>query len=677
MHAPSIRLRAALLLAAVLVLPAPAAAQRDSPFMQEFRKLMALQAMDEMVTLVKQHENEALVAVREIVVLMRDESNETLEVEIDALGKVWKKAYDSDFVTLQYGYFALRLTGPYKRLHREASTRFEKKLQEFDEAVAAKATAKYPGLALDYEALGDQLSELGDHYLAAQSYWNAAVLMDDVLNGKQGANYRRACELWGLALQARDEAHLCDKSYAGAKARFDYLMTAGFGVPEEAAPVPAEPAAGAGEAAPKAVPLAATFQLVPDIEAIQRPLYTADSNFQIWSTVPLKAIDSSAKFVGLDPSPAIVRTGANKAAVDLDGDGKGDVDIPLTGKIAPVQVTLGEGAAQRGWAFLAVIGQQRDTFQGFTYNLGPDQATMNLYVAPAGSLVGALDGVRVQVIDDNFDGLYGSAPKDWAYDGLLEGVYQRDVDSVVVGEANFARPWSRLQKIGAAWYELQPNEAGTDISAARVEVASGTLQLDMKGPPVPWLVVRGAGEKNDLFYDVAAGGTNKVEVPAGTYELFSGQVASGKKAQMLKALVLPGANARSWKVGAGETVKLELGAPFVFDFKYAQNEESVTVEGPTIVVTGRGGETYQRLWNCVLAPEVHLRKVGSSRGKKEEELVPAGSIEELETLEWDMRAAWFPIGKPITKPSPDPVEVMLFQKKHKLFGTVESDWKGN
>lgn len=675
MRVSSIRSFAAAL-AALVALSAPAAAQRDSPFMQEFRKLMALKAMDEMVTLLKQHENEALLAVREIVVAMRDGSDETLEIEIDALGRAWKKAYDSDFVTLQYGYFALRLTGPFKRLHREATTRSLQKNKEFDEAVAAKAVARYPGLALEYEALGDQLSELGDHYLAAQSYWNAAVLMDDVLNGKQGANYRRACELWGLALQARDEAHLRDKGYGEAKARYDYLMAQGFGAPEEAAPVSAGPSAELEAAAAKAVPLAATFLLVPDIEAIQRPLYTADANFQIWSTVALKGVGSSAGFVGLDPSPAVLRTGANKAAVDSDGDGKGDVDIPLTGKITPVQVTLGAGAAQRAWAFLAVIGLERDVYQGFVRNLGPSQENLTLYVAPAGSLVGAVAGVRVQVIDDNFDGLYGSAPKDWAYDGLLDGIYQHDLDSVVVGEAKVARPWSRLQKIGEAWYELAPNEAGTDITVARTEVQSGTLQLDLKGPPVSWLVVRNAGEEKNLFYDVAAGGTNKVEVPVGTYELYSGQVASGKKAQMLKALILPGGNARSWKVGPGETVKLELGAPFAFDFKFAENEESVTVAGPTIVVTGRGGETYQRLWNCVLTPEVHLRKVGSSRGKKEEELVPATSQEELETLEWDLRAAWFPVGKPITKPSPDPVEVMLFQKKHKLFGKVESDWKG-
>jgi hypothetical protein len=674
MHASLLRR----LVPVLVLLAAPALAQRDSPFMQEFRKLMQVHATDEMRTLIKKHEIEAIMAVRETALAMRDGTNEVLETEIDALGKAWKKAYDTDFVTLQYDYFALRLTGPYKKQHKEVTTRHENKRREYDAAVAAKEVEKYPGLAVEFQALGDQMTELGDHYQASLAYWNSAALLDDNLNEKEKADYKRACAAWGLVMRAREEARLRDKAYDQAKARYEQLDALGFGPVKEPTPGAAPGAEAPPQpAAPKAVPLAATFELVPDIEAIQRPLYTADSNFQIWNTVALKAIDSSATFTSMEDSPALLRTGANKATVDLNGDGQGDVDIPLTGKIMPVQVTLGSGSAARPWGFLAVIGQQQDTYQGFRFNLGPDENTMNLYVAPAGSLVGTVEGVRVQVFDDNLDGRYGSEPKDWAHIGLVEGSYQHDVDSVLIGESKFARPWSRLHKIGAAWYELVTAESGVDLLATRSEVQSGTLQLDLKGLPVTWLVVRGVGDKKDLFYDVAGGGTNKVEVPVGTYEIYSGQVASGKKAQAMKAMILPGHSTRTWRVNAGETVKIELGAPFALDFKQTQTEESVTVEGPTILVTGRGGETYQRLWNCVLTPEVHLRKAGSSRGKKEEELVPVGSQEELETHEYDFRTAWFPVGKPITKPSPDPVEVMLFQKKHKLFGKLESDWKGN
>jgi hypothetical protein len=668
-------------LAVFALCAAPLAAQRRSPFMDEFRKLMQVHAKDEMAALLKKHEDEAILAAREIAVAMREGTSEELETELDALARAWKKAYDSEFVSLQYDYFALRLTGPYKKQHREAEKRFELKKTELDTAVNAKTSEKYAGLALEFDALGDVFSELGDHYAASNAYWNAAVLSDDGLRGKE-ADFKAACEAWGLCVAAREEARLGDKRYAQAKVRHGELIAKGYGPPKPVEPAapgaePVEPTPAAAPPEPaKPATLGAHFQLVPDIEAIQRPLYTADTNFQIWSAVGLTQIGSSAGFAGMSGPVKVLRTGANKAAVDVDGDGTGDVDVPLTGKITPVEVVLGSGAEQRRWAFLSAIGQQQDTYQGFRFNLGPDTNYLNLYVAPAASLVGTLGGTRVQVIDDNLDGKYGSPPLDWAYMGLVDGAAQHDVDSIVVGESKVARPWSRLVEVGGAWYELEPTESGADFVARPAKVETGTLELDLKGAPVTWLLVRGTGSESDLVFDVANGGADKVAVPAGTYELYSGQVASGKKAQMAKALILPGKNARTWTVTAGETVKVELGAPFTLEFTFGQDAETVTVEGPSIVVAGRGGETYQRLWNCVLSPEVHLRKAGSSRGKKEEELVPVLSQEDLEVHKNDFRAVWFPVGVPIPKPSPgETYEVQLFQKKHKLFGKLESDWK--
>jgi hypothetical protein len=676
MSAPSVR-RVAPFLAGLLVLIAPALAQRESVFMTEFRKLMAIHAVDEMAALIRKHESEAVLAVVETCEAIGDGSNDVLETEIEALDKAWRKAYDSRFVDKQYRFFALDLQPNYKKHRIELLARYKVKFREYEGAEKAKEVGKLPALGLEFQAFGDQFAELGDHYMAARCYNIYAVCFDEPLNGDK-ADLKRACEGWGLFVKERDLAELRDKFYGEAKGRFDKLEFDGFGDPSKG-PGARNAAKAAADTSYQPQPLAATFEVVADIEAIQRPMYTADSNYQAWPSLALKAVDTSDSFATVKKdSPTVHRLGANKAMVDTDGDGTGDVDIPLTGKITPVQLKLGSGDGQRDWAFLVCIGQQQDTFQGFRFNLGPDDNALNLYIAPAASLVGAVEGVRLQILDDNMDGLYGSAPQEWAYQGLVEGAFQRDVDSVVVGESKVARPWSRLQKVGSAWYELAPNEHGNDITFKKADVESGTLQLDFKGVPVNWLVVRGTGTNNDLLYEVVNGGTNKVEVPVGSYELFSGQVSQGKKSQMTKALVLPGANSRSWKVEAGATTKLELGAPFTLDFKVAQDAETITVEGPSIVVQGRGGETYQRLWNCVLAPEVNLRKAGSTKGKKEAKLVPVTSQEELEALKWDFKAAWFPVGQPIQKTQPgETFEAQLFEKKNKLFGKLESDWKAD
>jgi hypothetical protein len=670
-----------LALTIALALLAPASrAQYDSPFMQEFRKLMQIKADDEMAVLMRKNEVSAILSIIDVCETIGKGSSDQLEAEVEALGRIWKKLYGTRFVEIEYNYFSVDLPAAMKKHRTELIDKYRLLRNEFDLAEKAKDSAKLFPLGETFNALGDEFGELGDGYMAAQCYRTYAACFEDTLNGAK-ADLRKACEGWGLFLQARDSIDLKMADYDQVKVRYDTLVAGGFDAPA------AEGGGEGGEAAPSvsaasasaAVPLNGAFEVVPDIEVIRRPLFTADSAFQVWTAVPMDKVGSKGVFNAMDESPAVLRTGSSKASVDVNGDGKGDVDIPLTGKITPVQITLGQGEAARPWAFLAVIGAERDTYQGINpWNLAPNDDQMSIYVAGAASLVGTLNGVRVRVIDDNLDGRYGSEPKNWRFPGLIEGADQPDVDTVVVGDAQMARPWSRVQKVGEAWFELAANEAGTDILATPAQVQSGTLQLDLKGLPVAWLMVRGIGEEGEgRYYEVVNGGTNKVEVPAGAYELYAGQIATGKKNQMMKALILPGRNTRAWKVGAGETTKLELGMPMKIEFDVKQDESTVTVVGSSIVAVGRGGETYQRLWNCVLTPELNIRKAGSTKARKETKLIPITSQEQLADHNNDWATAWFPIGEPIEKTVPgETFEVQLFEKKHKLFGKLESDWKG-
>ncbi len=659
---------------AVLLLAAgPSAAQRESPFMEEFRRLMEINGQDEMAELLKRHQSEAVLAVMEICEQIGEGSNDTLEAEIDALGKAWKKAYGTRFVELQYNYFSIDLTGEFKKHRRQLIDAYTIKRKEFDAAEQAKDAGKLPALGLEFQGFAQGFEEVGDFYMASQCHGVYASAFDERLMGPK-AEFMRACEGWKKFVETRERIELQDTPRDQAKQRYEQLEFDGYGDPTKGPDArAAEKAAADSSYAP--VTLTATFELVPDPELLRRPLFTADSNYQIWPGVNLQKEGSQATIPTMEGSPAVLRTAQAKAAVDLNGDGKGEVEIPLTGKVTPVQLTLGSGDEQRPWAFLAVIGQTQDTYQGFRFNLAPDENQMSIYVAPAASLVALLDGVRVQVLDDNLDGLYGSTPKEWAYIGVREGSFQRDLDSVVIGEAKVARPWSELQKIGEQWYKLEVPPSGTDIVATRADVQTGTLQLSFKGAEPSWVIVRGTGNQDKLFFDLVNGGTNKVEVPVGAYELYTGQVASGKRQQLMKALILPGRSMPPFRVVAGQTVNVELGGPFGFDFSFTQDDSSFTVDGNSVVVTGSRGETYQRLWNCVLAPEVLVRKAGSTKGKKEEKLVPAGSQEEITDHEGDYRVAWFPIGKTIEKSNPgDAVELQLLEKKHKLFGKIESEW---
>ena len=652
---------------------APAFAQRGSPFMEEFRKLMPGGDVDAMVELIKANEQAAELAVVETCEAIGQESNDVLEAEIDALRKAWKKAYDSKFVDLQYNYFSLDLQGAFKKSRRDLVDVYRAKLREYNDVKSRKDPARLGSLGMDFNGLAASFKDIGDLYLAAMCYGIYGEAFDVTLMGNQ-ADFKRACEGWKKNLELREALELNNEKNVEIKKRIEFLEASGHGAPATSAPGATDPAAG-GAASSAPVPLNAVFELVPDIETYARPAFHADVNYQIWPAIVLQGIDSKASIPTLERSPGIVRLSATKIGVDVNGDGTGEVEVPLTGKIGPVLLTLGEGDQQRPWAFLATIGQQQDTYQGFKYNLSADETQMQVFVNAAGSMVGTVDGIRVQVIDENMDGVYGGPPAELAYIGVREGSSQRDVDTVVIGESKVARPWSELQKIGDSWYKLERDQAG-GLQASRADVKTGTLALDLKGVDASWLILRGTGNLSRCFFDVVDGGAKKVEVPEGTYELYCGQVSSGKRTQMMKALVLPGATVPAFRALAGETMKVELGSPFGFDFKYSQDEETISVEGSSIVVTGRGGETYQRFWNCVPIVEVNVRKAGSGKGKKEEKMQPVGSQEELIDAGNDYRNAWFPLSAVIRKPkSGETVELQLVEKKNKLFGKIESTWK--
>ena len=167
--------------------------------------------------------------------------------------------------------------------------------------------------------------------------------------------------------------------------------------------------------------------------------------------------------------------------------------MPLTGKITPITVPIGAEEEKRQWAFLTVVGGQRDTYNGVQFNLGPSDSNMSVYIAPAGSLVTEVDGTALRVLDDNIDGIYGSDPVGWGMVGLVEETFQNDVDTVVIGESTVAVPWSEYLKIGAGWYQMASTKGGNEITATRVpELETGTLKLAIKGVTADWVILKGA-----------------------------------------------------------------------------------------------------------------------------------------------------------------------------------------
>jgi hypothetical protein len=369
-------------------------------------------------------------------------------------------------------------------------------------------------------------------------------------------------------------------------------------------------------------------------------------------------------------SPTALRDGASTVALDTDNDGKGDQPIPVTGNWEPVQFEIGEGDEKRPWALLATVGADKDLYQGIEISLMPQDTYFTLYFVPAASMVGTVEGVPVRVFDDNADGVYGSAPKFWHHTGMSDGHDQPELDAFLVEGEGRARPWSEYQKIGDTWYKLAAAKGGKVLEATPVQLEVGTLELAYEGGPPTWLVVRGKGQFENSYFDLSSG---KAEVPTGAYELFYGELRKGKKRATAKAVIVPGAESPTWSVEAGATAKVELGAPYGFDFKIERSGEHVTVVGKSVVVIGKAGERYERTWNCVPRPEASWRKAGTKKGSKGELLDLV--LDQFAIGEKGWPAAWSPLDVTMTlKGSPDKIEVQLFEKKNKLFGEIESVW---
>jgi len=652
-------------------LAASTAAQRDSEFMKAFRQAMRISDLEEMARILQQSELSGINAIVETCELISAGSSDELEADIDGLGRAWKKAFGTNFVDKQYEYFSL-LSGEFKRHRKTLLDSYQLQFAEFDKGRKAKDKGKLQAVGLEFGGLSDSFEQIGDLYMASNTAFHLAECFDAGLQGDD-ADLRRVCTAYKRAAAIREQIGLKDKLQTSFKARYEELEFQGYGDPNKGPEARAK-ARAEGDASFRPIELGATFELATDVEAVRRPLFHGDSVYQLWVGVSMGKKDSSGVFPNIERGIGIVREASAKAGLDTNGDGKGEIEVPVTGKAGAVTCELDAGQGPRPWGFLATIGQERDTYQGIQpFNLAPNDDQMVVYVAPAASIVGMIGETRIQVFDDNMDGRYGSEPKSWNFAGCREGSTQPDVDSILVGESTRAVPWSRLVKVGEDWYKFEANETFTDVVASKLEVETGLVKLDMKGLECDYLILRGKGEAEDLYFDVA-GDKKGVEVPVGSYELFTGRVSKGKRNSMMKALICPVSATPSYRVVAGETLKIEMGEPFGFDFSFTQTDDKALIKGTSIVVTGRGKETYQRLWNCVPAPEASERRVGTKKGGKGEGMGPVQSQEEMIPVGWQY--AWFPLDLELEKKKEkEPVEVQLVEKKNKLFGKIESDWK--
>lgn len=643
-------------------------------FRDSFTKAMGIGSKDEMKRLVSKDMDQATYWIIETAEAIGNAPNDTLYDRFNALRDAWKASIKTDFCDKMERYFSL-MDPPTKRERIRMRGEYDKKVRVYFKNLEDKDIPTFTKVGLEFESLARAFTEIGDHYYASLS-WNFVANCYDEGNLGKKANLKKATAAYTNYIAACDKIGLKDKLYKSILPRLDRLVALGFGAGGAVGESPVgKPTIGPEGTTTTAevVEASMTFELIDDIAAIERPNYFLDELYPMWNLFALQGKGSQVAVPRLEDAPNILRVGAADARVDINRDGEGDVKIPIRGKIEPLVFEIGSGDSKREWALLTKVGIAKDTYQSIEMNLEPSEAYLNIYVLAAGSVVGTIDGIPIRVIDDNLDGVYGSLPSTWGHVGMSQGNFQPEMDSMVIGTSKHALPWSEYAKIGDTWYRLEATRGGIHLTATPVTLRTGYLKLKYKGPALSYMVVKGANDFENSYFDLSS--MKPVEVPLGRYTLYFGMVSKGKKKQLLKSIILAGEDTVTWDLlEEGGEVAIELGSPFGFDFKAEIDEHEIFVTGKSVVVVGRGGERYERVWGAVPRPAVSYRKAGSKRGTKPEDMGRIMDQDQINEFGW--ASAWFPRDTILQRRGgAKEIEVQLTEKKNKLFGKIESVWK--
>jgi hypothetical protein len=651
----------------------------DDDFRREFQKQLDGAQKAEQQKLVKAKSHEAAVWIDRIAEKLSVEPDPAEQKLFDALSEAWRANFaKSEFPARSQSYYA-SLDDSKRRIRKDLTDRWKVAWREFDGNLQKKDGLVFANILDEVEALAGAFESEGDLFHASEAYRVHGQMQDEVLRG-MSADLHGAWKSYGYAIGPREKLDLKDPVLEELKKR--HAALAARGADQRGGAAPAEPGAGgaAGGAKPAGpattLSAAMSFEMLPSFDAIQRPLYALDENHPMWEGVRLVKKDSMEPIARNSECPPLVRTGSSDIRFDTDGDGKGDEKLTLTGNIVPIRVQIGKGASKRPWGFFATTGIQKDTYQGVEVNLAPDDSQFVLYVIGGASITGMLGTTPVRIIDDTMDGNYGSQPQTWGTLGMTANHYEPLMDSIVIGAGKRARPYSELVEIEGRWYKLEVQENGTKLVALPADVDTGVLKLDFKGPVAPsYLVMVGSGDTKHCYFDLVEGGAKGVRVPVGSYSLYYGEIRKGKKKQTQKAAIVPpNTGAPSWSVRRNEVTNVTLGAPFGFDFRFETEGSKIKVLGNTIAVVGSAGERYERPWNAVAKPEALWRKKGAKQAGGDEKM-GVGSLDTINNADLGWSSVWFPLNTEIDAKQAATFEVQLVQKKHDLFGKVESVWK--
>lgn len=237
-------------------------------------------------------------------------------------------------------------------------------------------------------------------------------------------------------------------------------------------------------------------------------------------------------------------------AVDTDGDGELDVRVEGDDGFVAFQ-TEGETPYRYAWRLLKGSA-------GWAY-------------APGCARVGTIDGVKIQVIDQDGNGSYDDV----------------GTDALIVGTTKAASFLSRVVNVGGALYAIEVAKDGTSLTYTPYEGKAGVLDLlSAHESKTKVLTVLVRSPDGTLCFDLARA-SEGLRVPAGTYELVGGRLGLGAA-----RVAFVRGRAKPIPVRADETTTLAWGGPLRAEYRYALTADAVAFQPDQVWYFGRAGEQY-------------------------------------------------------------------------------------
>ncbi len=415
------------------------------------------------------------------------------------------------------------------------------------------------------------------------------------------------------------------------------------------------------------------------IGGVPLPTFSPADNYYLWPFTWIGGegpsdMDSQRRNV-FQPKGELWSLRREGATYFIDPGWAGSEEIEFTPNTSPVRVDVPGPEGDTTAVVMAVPGD-REGYFSVEVNYQPNPAGARLRFNIAGHLTGKALGQVWKVFDTNLNGIYGDVTEAW--DDLVTKYSEEshvsywEPDSVLIGRAKVAIPWSSVIPVGDQFFRATIDAETEELTVRELNLATGTVKASVGTKlKVTHLILKEVGRLEGAYFDVS--GKKGTVVPAGRYKFVFGRLEGGKRTSMDQVRMYTGAS-EEFDVAAGETVTLKMGPPYSLIFETRLEGQELFVDTRTLRIFGNMGEEYACLFDEALLPVMDVRDASGKLLMKQERMRQVDSEAWMKNTGAD-NILWFPREVRVPNPKRESLEVRLSQKSHRLLGgPLSSEW---